>query len=323
MPSTLIRSVQTSRNSPNFYRTGPDGQRTEGNQAFAPLLFEATVSESHSQTAMVATHPVEDGIDVTDFVRPGHATLNIEAAFSNNPTEAENRDGVFSGSDNTRIQAAWQTLKEIANGKPVRHLLRVQTGLELYDNMIIENLSTRQDAGNPDYIVVRISMVQVRIVNTGNATVSRVATNIRQGADNSRGQLRAEFGEQTAATILNCEQCAAICGACLERDREQETSENVRFYVVNDECSANGQATLETNLNIFQGETYGDAEIGDACEEISQAIIARNGGLTFDKPGSYALAANVGNAVAGLERLEQAGGAIGKWRDQYLPGLGG
>lgn len=47
--------------------------------------FDATVSESHIHVAKVTTHPVEQGVAVSDFTRPEPIQLRIEGVITNHP----------------------------------------------------------------------------------------------------------------------------------------------------------------------------------------------------------------------------------------------
>lgn len=49
------------------------------------VYFDAVMSEDHSLTAMVTEHPVEQGVNVTDHVRPNVAKVSIEGFISNAP----------------------------------------------------------------------------------------------------------------------------------------------------------------------------------------------------------------------------------------------
>lgn len=49
------------------------------------LRLDATLSERHDATATVTEHPVETGVDVTDHVRQMSDTISVEALITNHP----------------------------------------------------------------------------------------------------------------------------------------------------------------------------------------------------------------------------------------------
>jgi len=52
-----------------------------------PAWIDVSISESHSIGADVTDHPVEDGIGITDHIRPTPRTIRIEGLVTNHPLE--------------------------------------------------------------------------------------------------------------------------------------------------------------------------------------------------------------------------------------------
>lgn len=68
--------------------TGADGQTYN-------VSLDATLSQSHESTNTVTEHPVEDGANMSDHIRPDLDTLSLEGVISNTPVflPADNVDG--------------------------------------------------------------------------------------------------------------------------------------------------------------------------------------------------------------------------------------
>jgi hypothetical protein len=52
---------------------------------FAALEFDAVIAEEHTMGADVSEHPVEEGADIADHIRPRLATLNLSGVITNTP----------------------------------------------------------------------------------------------------------------------------------------------------------------------------------------------------------------------------------------------
>lgn len=58
------------------------------------LFFDVVTQESHTKSNTITEHPVEDGADITDHVRPNLVELDIEGFISNTPVYSA--DGTMS-----------------------------------------------------------------------------------------------------------------------------------------------------------------------------------------------------------------------------------
>lgn len=267
MPAIVVkpqkRRIEPSRNSPG-YVNGETGTV----QAVSPVVIEATISETHAKTAEVTTHPVEDGADITDYVRTGVLGIEIEAAFSAQPMNCRNDepDGVFSGDSETRVPAAWDAFLNLIDGKPRRELLQVSTGLKLYDNMVLTSIGTTQDASNPHSIIIRAALQQVRIVRSAFTTVP--ARQIASGQTRNSASGTVQAGEQNAQEVADCSDCAALCENCIvENDDfiEGETDPSLRF-TVNADCADD----VNTQIDVTTNDTAAGERLRQAlCEKVT------------------------------------------------------
>jgi hypothetical protein len=58
-----------------------------GNLTIGTIWIDVSISEKHSLSADVTEHPVEDGGNISDNVRPSPRVVQIEGLVSNHPTE--------------------------------------------------------------------------------------------------------------------------------------------------------------------------------------------------------------------------------------------
>lgn len=211
MTAVLIqpqRRIEPSINTPNSVNM--DGQSTRG----SPVLIEATLRETHVKRAQITAHPVEQGLDVTDFIRTGPVGIEVEAAFSNQPFENRNtNDGIFAGDNPSRVSAAWDAFLNMIDGRPRREIYSVVTGLRVYDNMALESVGTSQGRDNPESIIIRARFVEVRIVQS--TTVSVPVTSLETGEAQQMGQDDTFQGEQTAIDQPICTACEDLCQECV------------------------------------------------------------------------------------------------------------
>ncbi|MEO1028162.1 MAG: phage baseplate protein [Pseudomonadota bacterium] len=211
----------------------------------SPILIECTISETHAIQNEVTNHPVQEGLNVTDFVRTGPIGLEIEAAFSEQPfcrplnldpnSVTRRVDGIFAGDGEARISAAWDAFLDLVQGSPRRRLLRIQTGLKLYENMILESVGTSQSVDNPLSIVVRARFVEARVVSSVKVTVP--ARFLAEGEAQERGQGTASQGDQQGPDVVVCDACDALCQECLRDNPAALTDEAAPEYVFDEVCA--------------------------------------------------------------------------------------
>jgi hypothetical protein len=108
--------------------TFPDGSTLE---------LDATLRQSHERRNEVTKHPVEKGADVTDNIRPLPRTVALEAVIAARPVVNPGT----SPEPNRHIAAFEKIEKAAMSGT----LLKVTTGLTVYENMAIEGFSAPRE----------------------------------------------------------------------------------------------------------------------------------------------------------------------------------
>ena len=260
------RSIVPSRNSPNNRLEQGDGV----SQAVSPIFIEATVRETHAAQAQITTHPVEEGLDVADYIRSEPKAISIDAAFSNQPFcdqyFDEFNDGIFAGTDQTRVQAAWEAFLNLIDGVPRRETFTVTTGLRVYDNMALQSVGTSQDVNNPDAIVISCTFIEVRTVRSAFTTVP--ARRIQDGETQQRGSGDVNQGEQHAQDVLDCNYCPELCNRCLTDNPAAFTDETAPEYIYDPNCVQ--ALDDEFGVDIFAGNVQrSEAFQAKVCERLA------------------------------------------------------
>lgn len=156
------------------------------------VVLDASLSEQHTSTNEVTDHPVEQGVNIVDHVRPKPDTLKLEGLVSNNPLPAAGAQptpitmgGVtFESRSAATPEAAGTAYRDLLNLKENATLLTVVTGLRTYDNMVIESLDVPRDAKTGAVLRFTCSLKQIRtavlqtakIVPTANSNKGKKAT---------------------------------------------------------------------------------------------------------------------------------------------------
>ena len=114
-----------------------------GGKDLGGVEIDAIISEGHSNNVDITTNPVEFGADVADHAIIQPRTLELVAVVSKN-----------------RISAAYLDMQELQRE---RQPISVQTGLELYQDMLITSLNVSQDKDTRNIIRMQISLNEVLI----------------------------------------------------------------------------------------------------------------------------------------------------------------
>lgn len=124
------------------------------------LTFDAVVSEQHTATLEVTDIPVESGVSITDHAYVKPYQLVIEAGVSSTPLR---NTGDPYGTGDARVANAHDALLKL---QASREPFDVQTGLKLYSNMILQEISTMQDKDTSSVLAFRATLREIIFVNT-------------------------------------------------------------------------------------------------------------------------------------------------------------
>ena len=166
--------------------------------ALTILDFDATTQESHNHKVNWTSHPVESGIDVTDnaVIQPDELTLNC--VISNTPLglSLPIPDKALSG---------YETLLRLKDSK---RLVTVVTGLRVYTNMGITNVSVPRAQGDGQKLRFTVNFKEIRKVVS---VEIEIPPELLKPKVKAGGQSPVDAGTQpTAAVEAGSEEAAGV-----------------------------------------------------------------------------------------------------------------
>jgi hypothetical protein len=158
------------------------------------LTFDCTLTEQSRHASDVTRHPIEDGADVTDHVRPEPVTLTLQVVATTSPV------GGLAEPDAQRDRTFRRDVIEIKEG---RELITVLCELGEFPNMVISGIDDRQDAGTGEAYIASITLTEIR-------RAVRVVTLVPPDpADERRIQTAQDAGSQQGKQLNDQEAAAA------------------------------------------------------------------------------------------------------------------
>lgn len=131
--------------------------------------LDASLSESHSMSATVTEHPVEEGADIAYHIRRQPDAITISGIVSDTPlvflasAQAPSPivDDLTRAPD--RVDLAYAELQRLMNDG---ELVDVVTSLRTYENMALTSLSVTRDVSNGNVLNATMSLRQVVVAES-------------------------------------------------------------------------------------------------------------------------------------------------------------
>lgn len=164
-------------------------------------FFDATLSENHESTLEITQNPVQGGASLTDHAYAKPKSINLSIMVSDCMTSII--EGQFS-SGPTKSKQAFQVLHEL---QAKRVPLSVCTRLTTYTNMLIENISIRDDNSTHFCLKADVTMKEVLLPTLSTTTVS--ARDWTTGSSNS-GEVQPRAAEETPTVLRGLEDAMEI-----------------------------------------------------------------------------------------------------------------
>lgn len=145
--------------------------------AIDAVVLDCSINETHALENEVTDHPVENGADITDHVRPKPDVITIEGLVSNTPmthaqrTRMINQLGITlsSASDADYLigvpgyaEAAFAALRALRDNGT---LFTVQTSLYTYNNMVMVSLTVPRNKDIGDALRFTCQCKSIRLVS--------------------------------------------------------------------------------------------------------------------------------------------------------------
>lgn len=137
------------------------------------LVFDACLSENHSASSTITSHPVESGANVTDHVHNNPDVVTITGLVTNTPIRfpeglpavpvGQSFANLVNDVSNDLSKNAYDKLLALKNNKS---LIKIATTLRTYENMLIESFEVSRDKETADALAFTMRLQQVRFVKT-------------------------------------------------------------------------------------------------------------------------------------------------------------
>ena len=164
------------------------------------IQIDATVQETHVTTAEVTENPVEDGASVVDHVQLRPVEITIEGVISDTPLGLPILQNIVAvgrtvatifGKQRRSVDAYNALLKLQKERKP----FTVTTGLKVYPNMILTELSVPRTSQTSRAIHFTAVMREVVIVKSQEVAATKFSDDVkdRAPATKDRGQKKTDL----------------------------------------------------------------------------------------------------------------------------------
>ncbi len=167
------------------------------------IQLDASVRETHTSSAQVTEHPVEDGSNISDHVIQRPDSITIEGVVSNTTLVFPQGLGLIApamslartvdGITNDLAQTAYLGLLELIKGKQSGlarsiSLVKIVTKLRTYENMIIENVTVNRDSSSANALFFTCTAREIKVVKTALANITASATNLAGAGKQTKGK---------------------------------------------------------------------------------------------------------------------------------------
>ena len=173
------------------------------------MTFDISIKEVHTRTAIVTENEVEDGSVVSDHVRINPDTLSIDGEIAEFPVGLLGFDGISATDLQRKIlgseglvsgvrktpQDAWKYLTEIFEaGEPVQ----IITGLQAYDEMLIEKLSVPRSSKDGKNLIFSAQLKKINFAVTGITENFKLDEDSNAGSKNNKGKQSSKEASEKA-----------------------------------------------------------------------------------------------------------------------------
>lgn len=186
------------------------------------IMFDAVTRDAHESSATVTEHPVEEGANISDHVRPDLDRVTLEAVVSNTPvgiptTQMEGVEGrqagleivdsvtnivlakasvlVFDG-EIDRVRTVYEELLRLEKAGVI---VGIVTSLREYENMLIRRVSPIREASTGNALFVTVEATEIRIA-TSEVVAAPDAEQTRDGTRSSRGRQQTSDSDDSTDT---------------------------------------------------------------------------------------------------------------------------
>lgn len=147
------------------------------------ITIDAALSETITDSSDVTENPVEQGAKITDHVQIKPKTYTIRGVITDTPINYAFLDNITGAIGTIRsylggTSRSIDVYNQLIDLQNQREPLTVTTGVRVFTNMILQNLTVERDAQKGKTIHFTAEMREIRIAGTGFlASLSSIAPN--------------------------------------------------------------------------------------------------------------------------------------------------
>ena len=160
-------------------------------------FFDAVLKTDHSSNLKITDHPVEQGAAVTDHAYPEARTLTMEIGMSD--VCASYINGQFA-QKSSRSVSAYEVLKQLQKSiEP----LKVVTRLEVYENMLIETVTSPDDYATMYGLRATIGLREIIVVTTNTVALpNRTSAQPQKTGATNKGTVQPAQVKEPSRSLL-------------------------------------------------------------------------------------------------------------------------
>lgn len=176
----------------------------------AEISFDLILSESHTLTSIVSSHPVQDGSVISDHIINDLRKGGLKGLVSNFSITRESFDTtealqvsagqeVIRGVSSNAAADVWKAFKLLHEA---RQLVTITTVLEVYDNVAITNVATSRDGTSGEALVFEVTFQQVKSVKLKETTITAQTHPKKMDTElNRQASAEIDTGRKTGTTV--------------------------------------------------------------------------------------------------------------------------
>jgi hypothetical protein len=146
----------------------------------ALLTLDAVEKETHHSSAEATDSPVEEGVAITDHVRPKPDEVMIEGWVTNTPIPPPGSSSLFLPG------LAENAYADLLDLKDNPRLVTVVTSLRTYEDVVLIDLQVPRDAKTGEALHFTAQFKQIRIITNETIIVTRSEPKTKQLTDLSK-----------------------------------------------------------------------------------------------------------------------------------------
>ena len=186
------------------------------------ISLDLILTETHSLSAVVTQHPVQDGSTISDHITilPRSGTMRVLVSnFSLSTAEGDARaawDEIYSQGEAAqktlpnRAEEAWKKLKDLVK---TRELVKVVTSLEVYEDVALTRVETTRDGDTGDALEIDIDYEQVTKVKLKETKVTiQVQPRDMKSTINQKSAVQVNSGQKVGTEATAAEEAQLTLG---------------------------------------------------------------------------------------------------------------